>query len=292
MGDRPADLILVDADVWTGDAARRWARAVAVRGDRIVAVGTDDDVRPFEGPATEVVSLPGRMVTPGFQDAHVHPAIGGAQPPQREPRRRCTPPEAYLARIEALRRGEPRASTGSWAAAGTAPSTPPPAGRVARDLDAVVPDRPVFLHEHGRARARGSTPTRWRWRGSRADTADPWDGYSCGTPTASPPAPCRRAPPTTSRAGVVPQPARGHRMACLRRALSRHLHGAAASPAWQDAWVDPELLERLPRARRCGRAHRPGGDGALVGPASRPRADRRAGRAARARDRRTSTPPR
>ena len=62
MSQRPADLILADADVWTGDATRRWAQAVAVRADRIVAVGTDGDVRPFKGPTTEVVSLSGRMV--------------------------------------------------------------------------------------------------------------------------------------------------------------------------------------------------------------------------------------
>ncbi len=88
MSERPADLILVDADVWTGDATRRWAQAVAVRGDRIVAVGTDGDVRPFKGPATEVVSLPGRMVDPGLPGRPRPPGDRRAQPPQREPRRR------------------------------------------------------------------------------------------------------------------------------------------------------------------------------------------------------------
>ena len=72
-----ADLIVADTDVWCGDAARRRAKAVAIRGDRIVAVGTDDDVRALRGPSTEVLAMPGRMVVPGFQDAHVHLSVAG-----------------------------------------------------------------------------------------------------------------------------------------------------------------------------------------------------------------------
>ena len=73
---QPADLILADADIWCGDAARRWARALAIRGDRVVAVGTDEEVRALRGPRTEVVALAGKAVVPGFQDSHVHPAFG------------------------------------------------------------------------------------------------------------------------------------------------------------------------------------------------------------------------
>ena len=52
-----ADLIFVNGAVYTVDAARSWAQAVAVREGRIVAVGTDDDVRELVGPRTEVVDL-------------------------------------------------------------------------------------------------------------------------------------------------------------------------------------------------------------------------------------------
>ena len=69
-----ADLVLV-GDVYTVDAARRWARAVAIRGDRIVAVGTEDEVRDRVGAADEVVR--GACIVPGFQDAHVHAAFAG-----------------------------------------------------------------------------------------------------------------------------------------------------------------------------------------------------------------------
>ena len=46
----PADLILTDADVWTGDAARRWVNAIAIRGDRLVAVGTTTMCAPCRVP--------------------------------------------------------------------------------------------------------------------------------------------------------------------------------------------------------------------------------------------------
>src|SRR5215471_14022241 len=68
-----ADLVLTGAAVYTVDAARSWAQAVAVRGGRIVYVGGDAGARAFVGPTTRVVPLAGRMLLPGFQDAHVHP---------------------------------------------------------------------------------------------------------------------------------------------------------------------------------------------------------------------------
>src|SRR4029453_15820559 len=72
-----ANLALVNGRVYTMDAARRWASAVAVSQGRIVGVGTDADVRELIGPGTDVVDLGGRMLLPGFQDAHVHPPSSG-----------------------------------------------------------------------------------------------------------------------------------------------------------------------------------------------------------------------
>jgi len=68
----PADLILRSGRVWTGVEAEPWAEAVAVRGERIVAVGTDDDVMALAGARTEVRDLGGRFVSPGFIDNHTH----------------------------------------------------------------------------------------------------------------------------------------------------------------------------------------------------------------------------
>jgi hypothetical protein len=67
-----ADLVLVNGAVVTVDAARPRAEAVAVRGDRIVAVGTNAEVRRLAGPATRVVDLQGRLLIPGFIEGHGH----------------------------------------------------------------------------------------------------------------------------------------------------------------------------------------------------------------------------
>jgi len=74
-----ADLIIRNAHVWTVDASHPEAEAVAVLGDRIVAVGTSEQVDAWRGPHTRVVDAAGKRLLPGFDDAHVHFTDGGAQ---------------------------------------------------------------------------------------------------------------------------------------------------------------------------------------------------------------------
>ena len=73
----PADLVLVSARIWTGDPARPEATALAVRGGRIVAVGSNSEIGPMRGPKTVVVEGKGRRVVPGFIDCHTHMSMGG-----------------------------------------------------------------------------------------------------------------------------------------------------------------------------------------------------------------------
>jgi cytosine/adenosine deaminase-related metal-dependent hydrolase len=76
-GNGNADVVGLGSDVHRVDAARTWAPAV--RGDRIVAVGFDDEVRALAGARTRVVELRGRTLLPGFQDAHMHASGGGLE---------------------------------------------------------------------------------------------------------------------------------------------------------------------------------------------------------------------
>ncbi|MGW1927671.1 amidohydrolase family protein, partial [Streptomyces massasporeus] len=73
-----ADLVFTGGPVFTVDPARTRASSLAVVGDRIVAVG-HDEVRELVGPRTEVVDLTGKLLLPGFQDAHVHAVFGGSE---------------------------------------------------------------------------------------------------------------------------------------------------------------------------------------------------------------------
>jgi predicted amidohydrolase YtcJ len=74
-----ADLIITQADVWTGHRTQPKAEAVAVLGGRIVAVGSDLEVSLWRGPHTQVIAAAGRLLLPGFNDAHVHFIDGGLQ---------------------------------------------------------------------------------------------------------------------------------------------------------------------------------------------------------------------
>ena len=76
-GAEHADLVFLSGAVYTVDPERPWASAVAVRDGRIAAVGTDSEVRPTIGADTRVVDLAGRMLLPGFHDAHIHPVYSG-----------------------------------------------------------------------------------------------------------------------------------------------------------------------------------------------------------------------
>jgi hypothetical protein len=68
----PADVILLNGRIYTVDSARPWAEALAIRGSRIVAVGTNADARNYTGPGTRTIDLKGAFAAPGFNDAHVH----------------------------------------------------------------------------------------------------------------------------------------------------------------------------------------------------------------------------
>jgi predicted amidohydrolase YtcJ len=67
-----ADLVLRNGDVWTVDSLRPRGQAIAIRGDRILAVGSNAEIDRLVGPATKVIDLKGRLATPGFIEGHGH----------------------------------------------------------------------------------------------------------------------------------------------------------------------------------------------------------------------------
>jgi predicted amidohydrolase YtcJ len=67
-----ADIILTDGQVYTLDEAQPWAEAVAIRGERILAVGSNSEVRRHAGSNTRTITTDGAFILPGFNDAHVH----------------------------------------------------------------------------------------------------------------------------------------------------------------------------------------------------------------------------
>ncbi len=68
----PADLILRNGRIYTSDTQHPWAEALAIRGSKIAAVGSEADVAKLQGPRTRVIDLAGRMAMPGIIDSHIH----------------------------------------------------------------------------------------------------------------------------------------------------------------------------------------------------------------------------
>ena len=137
-----ADLVFKHGAVYTVDAARRWAEAVAVVNGRIVFVGRDADASRWIGPKTRVVELAGRMLLPAFHDSHVHPIDGGIDSLEVDLHGLATPAEV-LARVRDYAAAHPDAA---WVrGSGWELPTFPNANPTRELLDEVVPDRPVFL---------------------------------------------------------------------------------------------------------------------------------------------------
>ena len=177
-----ADLVFVNGDVYTVDAARSWARAVAVRDGAIVAVGTDDEIRDLIGDGTDVVDLAGRMLVPGFQDAHVHPVGGGVDMLQCD-QHDLDSKEAYLESIATYARTHPDQP---WILGGGWSQDVFPRGCPAKeDIDAIVSDRPVILPNRDGHSAWVNSKA-LEIAGITADTPDPEDGRIERNPDGSP----------------------------------------------------------------------------------------------------------
>ena len=232
-----ADLVFVNGAVYTVDATRSRAQAVAVRGGRIALVGTDDDVRAAVGPGTEVIDLAGRMMVPGFQDAHVHPVAAGID------MLRCDLHDldskvGYVAAIAAYADAnpdEPWILGGGWSMDVFPRGCPSKA-----DLDAIVPDRPVFLPNRDGHSAWVNSVALERAEVSSA-TLDPADGRiergADGAPSGT-----LHEGAMRSVGDLVPPP----RPDLVARGLlegQAYLHSLGIT-AWQDAIVEAGSADR------------------------------------------------
>jgi predicted amidohydrolase YtcJ len=232
------DLVVTGARVWTpGGLDGAPADGIAIRGDRVVAIGAADDVRRLAGPRSRVIEAPGRLVVPGFQDGHVHTPFAGRNLMNVWLNDLAGRP-AYLAAIAAFAAHHPELPWiigGGWAMEHFPGGTPRK-----EDLDRVVPDRPVFLFNrdvHG------------AWVNSRtlelaeisADTPDPADGrIERDAVTGEPSGTLHEGAAYRVNDTLVPVPdVDGWRAAILRG--QGHLHRLGIT-GWQDAWVTPATL--------------------------------------------------
>src|ERR1700737_4283495 len=72
-----AEIVLRNGRIYTAKSASPWAEVLAIRGGKLVLVGTDSDVKSLITSDTQVIDLKGKMVMPGINDVHTHPMLGG-----------------------------------------------------------------------------------------------------------------------------------------------------------------------------------------------------------------------
>src|SRR5262245_19471130 len=139
-----ADLVITNANIHTMDAKRDIARSIAVLNGKIVAVGTDADTKAFIGPNTRVIDAGGKLVLPGFNDAHVHFIETGAQLSSVDLRSAKSPQE-FVQRIKDFVARQPKGRWilgGQWDHENWTPNNLPTAALI----DSVTPDNPVFIN--------------------------------------------------------------------------------------------------------------------------------------------------
>ena len=167
----PVSLAVVNARIWTGDPKRPWAEAIAVRGDRIAAVGSSAEIRKLTGAGAKIVDAHGQMLVPGFIDAHVHFISAGADSRSVQLRDASTPAE-FIARIKAFAHTIPK---GAWITDGDWDHELWGGELPTREwIDAVTPDNPVWVADstdtwsREQRRARGGARDARRRRTSTA----------------------------------------------------------------------------------------------------------------------------
>lgn len=138
---QPADTVFRGGGVYTVDAARSWAEAVAIREGRIVYVGTDAGLAPWIGQKTRSIDLQGKMLLPSFHDSHVHLVGGGIELDECNLNGMTSMDQV----LEAVKQFAERHPTKKWIRGGGWPLTLS-GGNPHKDLlDKIVPDRPVIL---------------------------------------------------------------------------------------------------------------------------------------------------
>ena len=145
--DKPslvADTIIINAVVHTMDPAQPVAEAVAIYGNRIVAAGSTNDIRKLAGPNTRTIDAKGRLLLPGFNDAHTHFLSGGFQLSSVD-LRDANSPQEFAARIKAFAEKLPK---GRWVTGGDWDHERWPDAKLPTKelIDSFTAETPVFVN--------------------------------------------------------------------------------------------------------------------------------------------------
>jgi predicted amidohydrolase YtcJ len=250
----PADLVLTNGKIVTVDDAAPEAQALAVRGDRIVALGASADIKSYIGPATEIVDLQGQLAIPGFIEGHGHFTGVGTAELQLKLMKTTSWDEIVsmvAAAVKTAKRGQWIYGRGWHQEKWTSTPTPNVEGFPTRaSLDAVSPDNPVLL-THASGHASFANSRALQLSGISRTTPNPAGGELLRDATGAPTGLMRERASGLIRRGIgEPTPtaeeslARGRRILELasREALSKGIttfHDAGSS------FADVDLMKAM-----------------------------------------------
>jgi len=168
-----ADSVVVNARIYTVNPQQPWAEALAVQGERILAVGSNQQIARYRGPSTRVIDAKGRLVLPGFTDCHIHFMEGSLGLAHVDLNGAATVREIQK-RVAAYAIAHPHDSWilgMGWTYPAFAPSGMPDR----KMLDEVVLDRPVFLEAYD-AHSSWANSKALELAGITRETPDPPNG--------------------------------------------------------------------------------------------------------------------
>jgi len=240
-----ADLIITNAKIWTVDKSLPRAQAVAVLGERIVAVGSSTDVDAWRGPHTLVIDAEGKLLLPGFNDAHVHFVSGGQQLTNVQLNDATTPQE-FARRIGERAKITPK---GEWIVGGNWDETKwnPEQIPTKELIDPLTLDTPVFVSRYdGHMGLANSVAL--RLAGITATTPDPPGGTIVRDAQGNPTGALKDAA-TDYIDKVIPPLTHDQRLKIVKRALAYAASVGVTSvqhmvASYEDIAVYAELLQR------------------------------------------------
>ncbi len=240
-----ADLVITNAKVWTADKTQPLAQAVAVLGDRIVAVGSNSDVEPWRGPRTQVIDAGGKLLLPGFNDAHVHFVSGGMQLDNVQ-LNDATSKEEFARLIGERAKKTPK---GEWIQGGNWDETKwnPPVIPTKDLIDKLTADTPVFVSRYDGHMVLANSVA-LRLAGITAQTPDPPGGIIVRDEHGDPTGALKDAAMDLA-AQAIPPLSHDQRLHAVKRALAHAASLGVTSvqhmnPDYADITVYNELLDR------------------------------------------------
>lgn len=240
-----ADVIVTNARIWTVDKARPQAEAMAIVSDRIVAVGSAAEVDVWHGPQTKIMDAQGKLLLPGFNDAHVH-FVDGGDHLQSVQLKDAASPEEFARRIEDRARSTPK---GEWVTGGDwdEQKWSPPNLPTKELVDPLTPDTPVWVNRYDGHESLANSVT-LKLANITAKTPNPPGGEIVRDQQGNPTGVLRDAAQELV-VKVMPPMTREHRMRAIRKALDHAASLGVTSvqhmnPEYDDIKVYAELQEK------------------------------------------------